>query len=375
MEKADILIIGAGVVGLAIAKELGGRGKEVVLVEKNSSFGQETSSRNSEVIHGGMYYPTGTLKAKLCVQGREILYDLCENNNIPYKKTGKLIVATEKKEIPVLEDILLLGKKNGVLGLTILDEKQLKRIEPHISAITALYSSQTGIIDSHRLMQCFLDNAKDKGVVTAFNSEVTAIEKKNNSYLVAIKNGSESMDLQTRIVINSAGLDADKIAAMVGIDIEQFKYRLYYCKGQYFRVKNSKAYLINGLVYPVPKPKSGGLGIHATVDLTGGVRLGPDDEYLSANIKDYSLRESRREDFYASARKFMPFLEKSDLFLDTTGIRPKLQGPEGGFRDFVIRDESDKGFPNLIDLIGIESPGLTASCAIALLVRSFVEKA
>jgi L-2-hydroxyglutarate oxidase LhgO len=260
MEKTDSLIIGAGVVGLAIARELGGLGKEVVLVEKNSSFGQETSSRNSEVIHGGMYYPKGTLKAKLCVQGRELLYDLCKNNNIPYKKTGKFIVATEKDEIPVLENILSLGKKNGVSGLTMLDQKEVKRIEPNISAITALYSPETGIIDSHRLMQYFLDSAKDKGVITAFNSEVTAIDRKGDSYLVVIKNGKESTDLQTRIVINSAGLDSDKIAAMAGIDIDQCKYRLHYCKGQYFRIKSSKAGLIKGLVYPVPKPKSGGLG-------------------------------------------------------------------------------------------------------------------
>jgi L-2-hydroxyglutarate oxidase LhgO len=164
------------------------------------------------------------------------------------------------------------------------------------------------------------------------------------------------------------------IAGMAGIDIEQCKYRLHYCKGQYFRVKSSKAGLINGLIYPVPKPKSGGLGIHATVDLNGEVRLGPDDEYLLTNAKDYSSRESRRTDFYASARKFMPFLEESDLFADTTGIRPKLQGPGGDFRDFIIREESDTGLPNLINLIGIESPGLTASCAISCLVGSFVEK-
>lgn len=374
MEHTDILIIGAGVVGLAIARELGGPGKEVVLVEKNSSFGQETSSRNSEVIHAGMYYPTGTLKAKLCVEGREMLYDLCKNNNIPHKKTGKLIVATEKDEISVLENILSLGKKNGVSGLTMLDEKEIKRLEPYISAITALHSPETGIIDSHRLMQYFLDSAKDKGVITAFNSEVTSIERKGNGYLVVIKSGSENMDLQARIVINSAGLDADKIAAMAGIDIEQCQYMLHYCKGQYFRIKSNKAVLINGLVYPVPKPKSGGLGIHATVDLAGGVRLGPDDAYLPENIKDYSTNDSKKGDFYASARKFMPFLEESDLFADTTGIRPKLQPKGGDFRDFIIREESDKGFSNLINLMGIESPGLTASCAIAAMVSSFISK-
>jgi L-2-hydroxyglutarate oxidase LhgO len=374
MEKTDILIIGAGVVGLAIARELSGHGKEVVLVEKNSSFGQETSSRNSEVIHGGMYYPAGTLKAKLCVEGRNMLYDLCKNNNIPHKKTGKLIVATEKDEIPFLENILSLGRMNGVSGLTMLDEKELMRLEPHISAITALYSPETGIIDSHRLMQFFLDSAKDKGVIPAFSSEVTVIEKKSEGYKVLIRNNNESMDLQARIVINSAGLDADKIAAMAGMDIDQCKYRLYYCKGQYFRIKSNKARLVNGLVYPVPKPKSGGLGIHATVDLNGEVRLGPDDMYLPENIKDYSTNESKKNYFYVSARKFMPFLEESDLFADTTGIRPKLQPKGGDFRDFVIREESDQRLPGFIDLIGIESPGLTASLAIARLVGNLAEK-
>lgn len=359
-------------VGLAIAKELGARGKEVVLVEKNSSFGQETSSRNSEVIHGGMYYPAGTLKARLCVQGREMLYELCMTRNIPHKKIGKLIVAAEKDEIVALENILSLGKANGVAGLTMLDEKDVKKIEPNISAIAALYSPETGIIDSHRLMQHFLDFAKAQGAIAAFNSEVTAIDKEPGGYRVVIKNGNESFDLHSRIVINSAGLESDKVAAMAGIDIKQNKYELHYCKGEYFRIKSGKAGLVNGLVYPVPKSKSGGLGIHATVDLGGGVRLGPDDAYLPSNIKDYSLHEHKKADFYASARKFMPFLEENDLFPDTSGIRPKLQANGGDFRDFVIKEESDKGLSGFINLIGIESPGLTASCAIARFVMSLV---
>ncbi len=372
MEKTDILIIGAGVIGLAVAKELSFNRKDIVIVEKNKSFGQETSSRNSEVIHGGMYYPSGTLKAELCINGRHLLYQLCNEKKIPHKKIGKLIIATDKDELSALEVILAQGKSNGAKGLRFITEAQIKKLEPKVSGIAALYSPETGIIDSHALMDYLLTAAEENGVTVAYNAEVIAIKKNNDGYRVTIKNNGEIVQIKALVVINCAGLDSDIIAGMIGVDILKEKYNLHYCKGQYFRLNSAKARLLKMLVYPVPEPASGGLGVHATVDMAGGVRLGPDDEYLKLRIQDYSVNPLSRLKFYESARKFIPFISEEDLSVDTAGIRPKLEEPGGDFRDFVISDEADKGFPGFINLIGIESPGLTASLAISRYVREKV---
>ncbi len=374
MRNQTITIIGAGVIGLAIASELSKKYEDVIILEKNKTFGQETSSRNSEVIHGGMYYPSGSLKAKLCVEGRHLLYELCKKQRIPHNRIGKLIVATEKEEIEVLENLFKVGKANGVEGLKILSQTEFKVLEPNIEGLAALYSPETGILDTHRLMQYFYDHAKSNGAIAAFNSEVIGIEKTNHVYSMTVKNSEELTALEADIVINSAGLDSDRVAEMVGMDIDRLDYRLHYCKGQYFRVNSSKSRLINRLVYPVPKSKSGGLGIHATLDLAGSMRLGPDDEYLDSRVKDYSVQDAKKGDFYASARKFMPFLEENDLTPDTAGIRPKLQENGQNFRDFVIKDEADNGLPGFINLIGIESPGFTCSLAIGQMVNNFIKK-
>lgn len=374
MENTDILIIGAGVIGLAIARELSCHHKDqdIIVVEKNKFFGQETSSRNSEVIHGGMYYPYGTLKAKLCIEGRRLLYQLCAGNSIPYKKIGKLIVATDKDELAALEEIFKQGESNAVEGLLFITEAQIKKLEPKVYGIAAIYSQETGIVDSHRLMEYFVETAKDNGVSVVYDAQVVAIEKNNIGYRVTIKNAGCNVEINALVVINCAGLDADTIAGMVGIDIIKERYNLYYCKGQYFRVSSAKSNRINHLVYPVPQPLSGGLGIHATPDLSGSLRLGPDDHYLDTRDKDYSVDEGSRNAFFRSAVKFMPFLEEADLSADLASLRPKLQPKGGEFRDFIIADEKQKGFPGFINLIGIESPGLTATPAIAKIVKNFV---
>lgn len=374
MNDVDILIIGAGAVGLAIAKELSHTHNQVAVVEKQKSFGQETSSRNSEVIHGGMYYPTGTLKARLCVEGRRLLYDTCRDHKIRFKKTGKLIVANDADEIQALEKLFLQGRDNGVENLRMVDGDELKAIEPHVHGLAALYSPETGIIDTHRLMEFYLEEAKDRGALVAFDSEVVAIDPSAEGYDVSVKNQKDVSTIKTACLINCAGLDSDTIAQMAGIDVDQSEYRLSYCKGQYFRVGGRSLGFLKGLVYPVPKPQSGGLGIHATPDLAGGVRLGPDDVYLKGREKDYSVDGSRKHDFYVSAKKFLPFLNEEELAPDTAGIRPKLQGPGDAFRDFIIQEESDKGLGGFINLIGIESPGLTASCAIGKYVRTLLDR-
>ncbi|HCD38139.1 MAG TPA: NAD(P)/FAD-dependent oxidoreductase [Candidatus Omnitrophica bacterium] len=368
METVNIVIIGAGVVGLAIAEELSKKYKEIVVLEKHNSFGQETSSRNSEVIHAGIYYPKDTLKAKLCVEGRALLYEICQKYNIPFKKIGKLIVASEEDEIPPLEELFKKGKDNGVDDLRLINIGDLKKMEPNVNGVVALYSPSTGIVNSHRLMQYFSDTAQSNGVTISYGSEVIDIKKCVNDYEVAVKNNNEVCSLNTKIVINSAGLDSDRIAEMVGIDIDRSNYKLHYCKGQYFRVNHSKSHLIKRLIYPVPKPKSAGLGVHATLDLSGGIRLGPDGRYLKNRIEEYSVDDSQKNSFFVAANRLLPFIHKDDLYADTAGIRPKLQKEGDDFKDFIIREETDKEFRGFINLIGIESPGLTASSAIAKFV-------
>lgn len=374
MEDFDCIIVGAGVVGLAVANDLAIDGRSVLLIERHDSFGAETSSRNSEVIHGGMYYPTGSLKASLCVQGRRLLYDFCSSYKITFKKTGKIIVAVDREEIPVLEKLFQLGLANGVEGLCLITKKEIKSFEPYVSGVAALYSPETGIVDSHKLMSCLATLAQRHGAMIAYNSNFLHATKKRGGYELAIRNGVDEINLTAKVVVNSAGLDSDIVAQNAGFDLARYQYNIHYCKGQYFRLNSSKARLLKMLVYPVPKPTSGGLGVHATVDLAGGVRLGPDDEYLKLRIQDYSVNSLDCSKFYDSARKFIPFISKEDLYADTAGIRPKLQESGGDFRDFVISDETDEGLGGFINLIGIESPGLTASLAIAMKVKNMVSK-
>jgi len=372
VDKFDYLIIGSGVIGLAIARELSESGKSVLVIERHKTFGQETSSRNSEVIHAGMYYPKGSLKARFCVEGRRLLYDFCTNYNVPFKKTGKIIIALNSKEIPSLESLLALGIDNGVEGLRLIEKKDIKNLEPEVEGVLALYSPETGIVDTHRFMSVLAGLAKEQGAVFAYNCEFLKAEKTCDGFKVSVRNEGENIDLEARVVINAAGLDADIVARNSGFDLNKNNYNLHYCKGQYFRLNGAKAKMLKMLVYPVPQPASGGLGIHVTVDIAGGVRLGPDDEYLSSRVQDYSVNPLSRSKFYESAHSFLPFIKEDDLASDTAGIRPKLQGPGEGFRDFVISEESEKGFPGFINLIGIESPGLTASLAIAERVSKLV---
>lgn len=375
MEDVELTIIGAGVIGLSIAAELSGVCKDILVLEKNSSFGQETSSRNSEVIHSGIYYPKDSLKAKTCIEGNHLLYELCGKFNIPHKKIGKLIVACVKEEIEDLEKLLDNAKLCGVEGLRLISAKELENLEPNVKALCGLYSGHTGIVDSHRLMEYFQHRAKENSTLFAYNTEVKAIEKLNSGYKVVVKDANqESFSFKTKVLLNSSGLNSDLVASLVGIDIDKFDLRLKYCKGQYFRVNSKKAELINHLVYPVPKPKSGGLGIHATKDLTNGLRLGPDDTYLNSRELDYSVDLKRKDVFYQSVKECLPFIEPNDLSADIAGIRPKLQGKDEEFRDFVIQDETDKGLPGFINLIGIESPGLTSALAIAKYVGKSLDK-
>jgi L-2-hydroxyglutarate oxidase LhgO len=370
--EAVITVIGAGVVGLAVAAQVSGKGRDVYVLEKNETFGKETSSRNSEIIHAGIYYAEGSLKAETCVDGNTMLYQICRRYGIGHRKTGKLIVATEDGDVGNLEELLERGRRNGARGLKVLSRGEIKKLEPNIKAVAAILSPSSGTIDSHALMRYFLSKAQQEGAKMAYRSNVVGIEKLSDGYEVMVENGSGSFLYKTEILINCAGLYSDRIAQLGGIDVNKAGYQLFYCKGEYFSVGNRKNRLIERLIYPVPQPRSGGLGIHATLDLEGRMRLGPNARYV--NEIDYKVDESQRGIFYSSVKAFLPFIESDDLEPEMAGIRPKLQGPGDDFRDFVIRHEQDRGLPGFINLIGIESPGLTSAPAIARYVENMVKE-
>jgi L-2-hydroxyglutarate oxidase LhgO len=371
VNRADVTIIGAGVIGLAIAAQIGGKGWEAYVLEKNETFGLETSSRHSGVIHSGIYYPKNLLKTRLCVAGNHALYKLSEERGIGYRKTGKLVVATTNEEISKLETLLARGQGNGVEGLRILSGREMKELEPNVDGVAALFSPSTGIIDSHALMKYFVAKAIEGGVQIAYQTKAVAIEKLADGYKVTVKDGTGEFPFMTRVVINCAGLHGDRVAELAGIDIVKAGYKLHYCKGEYFSVAGGKSKLVKRLIYPMPIPKVTSVGIHVTFDLEGRMRLGPGVEYVDS--LNYAVNNRHKQLFYDSVRKFLPFIEYDDLEPEMAGIRPKLQGPNEDIRDFVIRDESDKGLPGFINLIGIESPGLTATPAIAEYVLSLIQ--
>jgi len=362
MEKVDVIIIGAGVIGLAAAEKLSAAGKEIIVVERHDGFGREASSRNSEVIHAGMYYPEGSLKAKFCVKGNRQLYELCGKRGIPYKKPGKIIVGQNDEETHKINDLYEQGMKNGVSNLQLLEREAVLEREPNITGATGLLSPETGIIDTHSLMKYFEQSAESRGTIFAYSCEVVRVRKATEGYITDVRDADgEMMQVRSDIVINAAGLAADRIAASVGIDVEAAGYGIHPCKGEYFSVSNRHRRKLNGLVYPVPTAIH--LGIHVVLDLEGCLKLGPSAFYV--DTIDYDVEPSHRQEFFKSARTYLPFIEYQDLAPDMAGIRAKLQRPEDDFRDFVIAEESDKGFPGLINLIGMESPALTACMAIA----------
>jgi len=371
MEKIDITIVGAGVIGLAVALELSEAYQEIFVIEKNYSFGQEISSRNSEVVHAGIYYPRDSLKTKTCIEGRPLLYEFCARNNIAHKKIGKLIVAIDANEVKDLESLFRQGLENGVSDLKLFSQDEVKRLESNVECAAAIYSSSTGILDTHSFMKTLAVQLESRNGMIAYNTELIGIDKAKDGFEVTVEDKREGVfKFSTRVFINCAGLNSDKVARLAGLIKDE--YKLKYCKGDYFRVHPSKAKFINQLIYPVPKEDRAGLGIHATLDLAGGLRLGPDDEYIDKI--DYNVDASKAKIFYEGVRKFLPFIQLEDISPDMAGIRPKLQGPQEAFRDFMIKEETGNGLSGLINLIGIESPGLTSSLSIAKMVREMVTK-
>lgn len=370
--KVSIAIIGAGVIGLAVAARLAQDYRGVYVLEKNERFGLETSSRNSETIHAGIYYARNSLKATTCVAGNALLYELCERHGISCLKTGKLVVATREEEIERLEDLLANGQENGVEGLQMISSTEVKSLEPNVDAKAAIWVPSSGVIDSHALMRFFLARAGEKGAEIAFVSKVVAIERVSGGYRVTVQDREGSFSFQTEVLVNCAGLHSDTIAQLAGIDVDKESYRLRFCKGEYFSVSSTKQNLVSRLIYPVPDPSAGGTGIHNVLDVERRMRLGPNARYLEEI--DYGVDPSHKQTFFDAVKRFFPFIELEDLEPEMAGIRPKLYGPGESHRDFVIKHEKDKGLPGFINLVGIESPGLTSAPAIADLVEGLVKE-
>ena len=366
--EIDVAIIGAGVVGLATAYEVAQKRKDVFVFEKNRTFGLETSSRNSEVIHAGIYYPEDSLKTRLCVEGKNLLYKFCGERSIACKRTGKIVVAADEDEADWLEELHEQGRKNGVDDLALLSRAEVKKLEPNIEARAGLLSPSSGILDSYGLMKCLHDLACGEGAQLVFATEVVGIERGGEKYEVRIRDRDGGSVLGAHVVVNCAGLNSDTIAGLAGIDTAGAGYKLHYCKGEYFSLDSKYRNVVSRPIYPVPE--QAGHGIHLKPGLDGRVLLGPSARYVESI--DYSVDETYREVFYNSARRFLPILELNDLAPESAGVRPKLQGPEDDFRDFVITDEGEKGLPGLINLIGIESPGLTACLAIGRYVAEMM---
>ena len=364
----DVAIIGAGAVGLAIGQKLSERFDSLVILERHERFGEETSSRNSEVIHGGIYYPTGSLKAKLCTRGRELLYELCAKASIPHAKTQKIIVATEEIEEKRVHELHEQALNNGVPGMQLLTKAEVAKREPAVFCTMGLLSPETGIIDAHSLMRHLAAKTKEQGGDLAYGTSLEAAEILSEGYRLTVTDiENETYDFTSRLVINTAGLDCDTVASYFGVDVKEAGYELHYAKGNYFRYAGPNLG-IKRLIYPVPGPSS--LGIHLVIDLASQYRFGPDIVFLDDREQQYDVDMALREKFYNSIKKYLPQIEREHLHEGFAGIRPKLSGPDETSRDFVIKHEEDKGLPGLINLIGIESPGLTSCLAIAEMIST-----
>jgi len=367
-ETVDCVVIGAGVVGLAVARALALAGREVIVVEAAEGIGTETSSRNSEVIHAGIYYPKGSLMAETCVQGRRMLYAYCAEHGVPHRNCGKLIVATNRQESELLASIKGRAEANGVEGMRFLSGAEAMAMEPNLQCTAALFSPTTGIVDSHSYMLALQGDAEANGAMLAFFSPVQRARVTGDGIELEV-GGAEPMKLRARLVVNSAGLHAPDLARRIdGMPMEKVP-TAYYAKGNYFTLTGRSPF--SRLIYPVPVP--GGLGVHITVDMGGQAKFGPDVEWI-AGI-EYSVDPHRADKFYAAVRKYWPALKDGALQPGYAGIRPKIVPQGAPAQDFTLQGPSQHGVPGLIHLFGIESPGLTASLALAEKVRALAGNA
>jgi L-2-hydroxyglutarate oxidase LhgO len=358
MERVDAVVIGAGVVGLAVARALALRGLETLVLEGERAIGTGTSSRNSEVVHAGIYYPPGSLKARLCVRGRQLLYGFCSTHGVPHARCGKFIVATAQAQLATLEQLHATGRANGVEGLEMITARAAQAAEPALACVAALASPATGIVDSHALMLALQGDFEAAGGLLAFDAPVLAGGPGAGGLRLEV-GGAQPMALEAGLVVNAAGLHAPALAARFDGLAPGSVPRAWFAKGSYYGLAGRSPF--SRLIYPVPEP--GGLGVHLTLDLGGQARFGPDVEWVDRI--DYAVDPRRAAGFAEAIRRYWPGLPAGALQPGYAGIRPKISGPGEPPADFVIQDARVHGLPGLVNLFGIESPGLTASLAIA----------
>ena len=364
IDRVDCVVVGAGVVGLAVARALALQGREVLMLEAADAIGTGTSSRNSEVIHAGLYYPTGSLKARLCVRGRELLYAYCAERGVPHRRCGKLLVATSQAQLPGLESIRARAQANGVLDLQWLTREQARALEPALECVAALHSPSTGIVDSHALMLALQGDLEHAGGIVVLNSALALAECAQIAIELVANDGTR---LQARTVVNAAGLHAPRLATrFAGLDPVHVP-QAHYAKGSYFTLTGKAPFC--HLIYPVPE--AAGLGVHLTLDLGGQAKFGPDVQWVDSP-DDLLVDPARGDAFYAEVRKYWPELRDGALAPGYAGIRPKIHSPDAPAADFVIQGPQVHGVAGLVNLFGIESPGLTSALAIAEHVAALV---
>lgn len=365
----DVVVIGAGVVGLACAARLARSGRRTLVVETHPGPGRETSSRNSGVIHAGLYYPAESWKARLCVEGRERLYAFCTARGIDHARTGKLVLATVPEEIGALEALAARGVANGAGDLRMLSRDELHHVDPVLTAAQALFSPESGIVDVHGVLDALVADLHRDGADLVFRTRVKGLDRRPSEIRVHTEGPDGTFEITAPFVISAAGLAADRIASDAGLALDERGARQHRCKGSYFALAASAPRPRTALVYPLPAGP--GLGIHLTRDLGGQVRAGPDTEYVDG--MDYDVDETKAESFAQAIARYLPGIAAHHLRPDYAGIRPTLRGPGEGFRDFLFVDGTEHGMPGLLSLLGIESPGLTCALAIAEHVAKTVD--
>jgi L-2-hydroxyglutarate oxidase LhgO len=373
-DSTDTVIIGAGVVGLAIARELALAGREVIVLEKNATIGEETSARNSEVIHAGLYYPRGSLKARFCVEGRQQLYEYCEAKHVPHRRCGKLLVATHPGQLQKLDSVRAAAVANGVTDLEPLSAQDVQKLEPHVHALAGFLSPSTGIVDSHAFMLALRGDLEAAGGAIATHCRYTSAQHDGATLRLTCATADGPFTLGARTVVNAAGLHATHVARLLGAP-ETAVPRPHFAKGNYFTYSGRSPF--THLVYPLPE--DGGLGVHATLDLAGRVRFGPDVQWLPDDVDpgsfDYAVDRTRSAAFYGAIRSYWPALPDEGLTPAYSGIRPKISGRGDPAADFSIRRFGERGDARVVHLFGIESPGLTSALAIGVYVAELLRTA